>query len=49
LLRDRVTAIAFLLAFAFAFPSTSPVASQSTEALAFAVMGIQTTGKRLNY
>ena len=31
------------------FPSTSPVASQSTEALAFAMMGIQATGKRLHY
>jgi hypothetical protein len=40
--------IAFLLAFAFALPATSPVESQSKEALAFAGMGIQAAGKRLN-
>ena len=45
--QGKAAATAFLSAFARTFPATSPVESQSDEALAFAVMGIQAAGKRL--
>ncbi|HKQ06212.1 MAG TPA: metallophosphoesterase [Blastocatellia bacterium] len=48
-LRGRLTAIAFLLALAFACPATAPVASQSKEALAFAVIGDSGTGQAPQY